>query len=64
MPVWTILVGDHLWDKPTNQPLGVDWNQMPPLPQGSLGTSPPPYQDLSFLNKGTTTPLAPVIEEE
>ena len=41
MPVGTKMVGEKIRDTPTSEPLGEDWNQMPPLPQGPLGIPAP-----------------------
>lgn len=37
MSVGTKMVGEKIRDTPKNDPLGEDWNQLPPLPQGPLG---------------------------
>lgn len=34
--VGTELVGEKIGDTPQNDPLGEDWNQLPPLPQEPL----------------------------
>ena len=62
MPMGTKLIGNKIRDTPTNQPLQEDCSQLPPFPQGPLGASPSPSQDLSFLDKGSATPLPPVNE--
>ena len=42
MPVGNEMVGENIRDTPTNESLGEDLNQFPPLPQGPLHIPPPP----------------------
>ena len=63
-PVGTKMVGEKIRDTPTSEPLGHDQSQISPLSQGPLSIPPPPSQDLTFLEKGSTTPLPQVIEIE
>ena len=56
-------IGDKIRDTQTNQPLEENWSQLPSSPQGPLGSPPSPSQYLSFLDKGSATPL-PLGNEE
>ena len=65
MLVGSEMVGEKISNKPSNESLGKDWNQFPPLPQGPLGIPLPPSQDLLVLDKGLVTllPSTTQIEE-
>ena len=63
MPMVTEMVGKRTPNNPQNELLGEDWNQLPPLPQGSLGVSPPTTQDTSsIMDQGLVT-LPPLMVE-
>lgn len=57
-------VGEKIRNNPMSDPLGEDWNQLPPLPQGPLGIPPPPSQDMAFLDKGSVTLFPPLIQKK
>ena len=63
MPIGTKLVGEKIRDTPTNEPQQEDWTQMPPKPQGPGLPPPSPLQTIVVVDKGSTTPLPPNIEE-
>ena len=42
IPLGTEIVGEKIKHTPMSEPLGEDWNQLSPLPQGPLGIPPPP----------------------
>ena len=63
-PIVTILIGEKIRDTSKNQLLEKDWSQFPSSLQGTLDASLSPSQGVSLVDKGSTTPLPMVNEEQ